>query len=180
MKRIIFFLLLIVFGLSVFASEKIYTVLSRGRVKDNSTGLIWTRCSLLEDDKPAFDFNCKGNRKKYSWSEAVSVCQNLNYEGESNWRLPNVKEMQSIVFYHHYSTGYSNISQITEEAFPNVVNTIDFDNRYTNPIHYWTSTVHKNDNRFAWFVDFYNGNTSFSWRTTIYEKKAFVRCVAGP
>lgn len=178
-------------------SEKIFSILSRGSVKDNSTGLIWTRCSLSDDDKPIYDFNCKGERKKFTWTEGVQACENLVHEGRSDWRLPNVKELQSIVFYHHYSVGYENISQVVEGVFPNVVSTddaaaitacrqrqLDVDpDLYSctnTEIQYWSSTIHTSDNRYAWFIDFFNGNTSFAWRTTIYEKKTFVRCVTGP
>lgn len=202
MKKIFLLLLLLVATLvSTVYGEKIYSILSRGSVKDNSTGLIWTRCSLSDNNKPIYDFNCKGNRKKYTWNEAVTACNNLSFEGRSDWRLPNIKELQSIIFYHHY-TGTQNLSQVVDRVFPNVVSIDDtdeitacrqmqldkypdtypflYDCTYTN-IHYWSSTVHKNNEDIAWFVDFFAGNSSFAWRTGWLSKKEyFVRCVAGP
>ncbi len=201
MKRITFLLLLIFIFTSGYG-EKVFSILSRGLVRDNSTGLIWTRCSLGEDDRPFYDFECKGTRKKYTWTEAIQACRNLSYEGRSDWRLPNIKELQSIVFYHHYSVDSDKLAQVNYEAFPNVVSDADaaeisacrqtqldtldlyypnlYDCTYTN-IHYWSSTTHKSNPQMAWFIDFYTGNTSFNWSQGWLTKRAYyVRCVAGP
>lgn len=191
--------------ISIFTTgygEKIYSILSRGLVRDNSTGLIWTRCSLSENNIPIYDFNCKGIRKKFTWSEAINACENLNYEGRSDWRLPNIKELQSIVYYHHYSVDADKLAQVKNAVFPNVVSVDEaaeisacrqeqldrlpetypklHDCTYAN-IHYWSSTTHKNNPQIAWFIDFYTGNTSFNWsRGWLTKREYFVRCVAGP
>lgn len=200
MKKIIFTLLIITIFTSVY-SEKIFSILSKGSVKDNATGLVWTRCSLSTDDRPINNFNCEGTKKKYTWDEAVAVCRNLNFDGRSDWRLPNIRELQSIIYHQHYSVGYNNPAQVVADAFPNVVTDnemnemtkcwqkqkVDYPDTYPWPvdcsntdIHYWSSTIYKKNAMFAWFADFYNGNTSFNWRTDWLAKKNMVRCVAGP
>ncbi|PKL15592.1 MAG: hypothetical protein CVV49_20650 [Spirochaetae bacterium HGW-Spirochaetae-5] len=173
-------------------------------VRDNVTGLIWTRCSLTDGDKPIYDFNCKGPRKKYYWTEALQACEKLDHEGRTDWRLPNIKELQSIIHYHHYSVGYDKPGQVIDSVFPGTVSVADateisacrqkqietiadyypnsYPCTYAN-IHYWSSTVHKNDSRLAWFVDFYTGNTAFGWSTGLAlwgPREKYVRCVAGP
>lgn len=202
MKKL-FFILISILIINAVYGEKIYTVLSRGSVKDNSTGLIWTRCSLSENDRPLYDFNCEGIRKKYTWREGIKACENLTFDGRSDWRLPNIKELQSILFYHHYSQDSDKYAQVIFEVFPNVVSAADVseiiscrqeqiqrlpetypglhDCGYTN-IHYWSSTTHKNNPKMAWFIDFYNGNTAFNWHKGFFneEPKLFIRCVAGP
>jgi hypothetical protein len=178
LKKIIF--LLLIFSVSTLYSEKIYRVLSRGSIKDFSTGLIWTRCSLTEGDRPVYDFNCKGTRKKYTWDQAVEACSNLNFDGRSDWRLPNIRELQSILFYHHYSAGYDNISQVLEEVFPNVVSRSDMETIKISSVQYWSSTLHANTSDFAWFADFFHGNAVWGRRTTDDQKLLYVRCVAGP
>ncbi len=55
-----------------------------GTVTDLSTGLMW-----MESD----------SNYTMDWEEALSYAQNLNYAGFDDWRLPNAKEMQSIVDY---------------------------------------------------------------------------------
>lgn len=196
MKKLLL-LIFFIFFITTAYSEKIFSILSRGIVKDNTTGLIWTRCSLGTDDRPIYDFDCEGTRKRYTWEEAVRACENLKFEGRSDWRLPNIKELQSIVFFYHYTTGSNNISQTVEKVFPGVVSVAELNTfnecikiqteaypdthscDYTE-INYWSSTLHKNNTEMAWFVNFAAGNTSFGWRTTASEKLTFVRCVAGP
>jgi len=179
LKKIYFVLFLISITTFLFA-DKSYRILTRGLVKDNSTNLIWTRCSLSNDDKPIYDFKCEGPRKKYNWNDAVDVCKNLVFEGRSDWRLPNIKELQSIMFFHHYSTGNENFSQAVDSVFPSVVSA----DEYTDPnatIHYWSSTTHKHNSIYFWFVDLKFGNTGFSVQDFFgFPIKKYVRCVAGP
>lgn len=182
MKKIVFTLLFI-FILTALYSAKSYRVLSRGSVRDNSTGLIWTRCSLSDGDEPIYNFQCSGTRKLYSWTEAVNVCKNLNHDGRSDWRLPSINELQSIVYYNHYATGQENCSQIVEEAFPGVV-TSEQCGSSSSSIHYWSSTTHVNKDgsniHYVWFADFKWGNVGFTGQNFFGPIKKYVRCVAGP
>lgn len=183
MKKIIMTLLLI-FSFTYLYSGKVYRVLSRGAVRDNSTDLIWTRCSIGEDNKPIYDFKCKGTKKRFTWQEAIEVCNNLVHEGRSDWRLPSVKELQSIVYNHHYSSGNQYCSQINEEAFPNVITDSECLDFWKDG-HFWSSTTHKSkdssNNNYVWFVDFKWGNTGFSVQSFMGSPvKKYVRCVAGP
>ena len=194
MKKI-FFILFFISLFSTLYSEKIFRILSRGSVKDNSTELVWTRCSLSDDNKPIYDFNCEGTKKKFTWAEGMNACEKLDHEGRKDWRMPSVRELQSILFFYHYSVGYQNASQTIESVFPNVVSTDEataistcrqqqLDTVYPDiaptcsdtQIFYWSSTSHKRDSRFAWFTDFFTGGTAYDWATN----KKFVRCVAGP
>jgi hypothetical protein len=83
-----------------------------GTVTDRATGLMWTQ------DDSAVGMN---------WEQALAWTRqqnDLNYLGYSDWRLPNAKEMQSIVEYSHApdATGDAaidpvfNITQITNEG----------------------------------------------------------------
>ena len=49
-------------------------------VRDNLTQLVWTRSSNV--------LGCETN-----WSGAISFCNDLTYGGQSDWRLPNVREL---------------------------------------------------------------------------------------
>ncbi len=57
---------------------------NNGAVWDRNTGLLWQQ----EDDGICRD-----------WKEALTYCENLSLAGQTNWRLPNIKELQSIVDY---------------------------------------------------------------------------------
>ncbi len=55
-----------------------------GTISDNATGLMW-----MQND----------NGTGLTWENALSYAENLTFSGYSDWRLPNTKELQSIVDY---------------------------------------------------------------------------------
>lgn len=61
-----------------------FTDNGNGTITDNSTGLMWS-----QDD----------NGSGLSWEEALSYAENATNADYTDWRLPNVKELQSIVDY---------------------------------------------------------------------------------
>jgi len=103
-----------------------------GTVTDRATGLIW-----MKVDSAALK---AGSRQdgKLSWQEALTWAENLNYAGHSNWRLPNAKELQSIVDYSRSpdTTRSAAIDPIFE-ATP-IVN----EGGQADYAYYWTSTSH--------------------------------------
>jgi len=64
-----------------------------GTVTDEATGLMW-----MKVDSGALR---AGNNRdgKLNWQEALAWAETLDYAGHADWRLPNVKELQSIVDY---------------------------------------------------------------------------------
>lgn len=95
-----------------------------GTITDLSTGLMW-----MQNDSGAMQ-----------WEDALVWAEGLNYAGYSDWRLPDVKELQSIVDYSRSpDTSNSpaidpifNCSEIVNEA-----GEIDYG-------FYWSSTTHAN------------------------------------
>ncbi|CAE6935452.1 Protein of unknown function (DUF1566) [Vibrio sp. B1REV9] len=51
--------------------------------------------------------------KRRNWLDSIEYCENLDYAGYNDWRLPNIKELVSIVNYNKTSPA------IDEEFFPN-------------------------------------------------------------
>ena len=96
-----------------------------GTITDKATGLMW-----MKDD----------NGKGVTWEEALTYAENYEYDGYNDWRLPNIKELQSILDYSRSpSTTNSaaidpifNTSQITNEA-----GEVDYP-------WYWSGTTHAN------------------------------------
>ena len=64
-----------------------------GTVTDKATGLMWMKVDSGELKAG------KNKDGKLNWQEALDWAENLEYAGYSDWRLPNVKELQSIVDY---------------------------------------------------------------------------------
>jgi len=100
-----------------------YTDNGDGTITDRATGLMW-----MQDD----------NGEGIPWKDALSYAENYEFAGFSDWRLPDAKELQSIVDYSRSpaTTASAAIdplfscSQITNEA-----GEVDYP-------WYWSSTTH--------------------------------------
>ena len=90
-------------------------------VSDKATGLMWQK----EDSKSGMD-----------WRNALKYCEELSLGGYNDWRLPNAKELQSIVDYKRspQATGSAAIDPIFS------VSRID-DSMGSYP-YFWSSTTH--------------------------------------
>lgn len=97
-----------------------------GTITDNATGLMWSK----DDSGGGMD-----------WEDALAWIQQKNeenYLGHNDWRLPNAKELQSIVDYTR-SPGTTNSAAI-DPVFE-VTSIIDERGEDNYPF-YWTSTTH--------------------------------------
>lgn len=69
-------------------------------VIDLDSGLMWQRCAVGQSFSAASN-SCEGSATTYSdWYSALNALATLNsnnYDGYSNWRIPNVKELWSVV-----------------------------------------------------------------------------------
>lgn len=63
-----------------------------GTVTDLATGLLWKQC---EEGRQGAD--CHGTTREFSWQEALTHAQGVVFAGYKDWRLPNLKELQSLV-----------------------------------------------------------------------------------
>ena len=120
---------------------------------DNYTGFA---LATVIDNQTGLQWQRTDATSPLNWQEANEFCQSLNLIGLIDWRLPSITELTSLV---NYFAG-----------FPPLINSI-FVNTDAN--RYWTATTLASSSGSAWFVDFNNGNTSFSVKTTT----RFVRCV---
>ena len=99
-----------------------------GTITDNSTGLMWQQ----DDSKTGMN-----------WVDALSWVQQKNsenYLGYNDWRLPNVKELQSIVDYSR-SLSTTNSAAI-DSKFD--CSTITDEGGETDYPFYWSGTTHEN------------------------------------
>jgi hypothetical protein len=68
---------------------------NNGTITDNSTGLMWTQAD---------------NGEGLDWGHALAYAEGAEIAGFSDWRLPNVKELQGIVNY-SYSPSATDVSK---------------------------------------------------------------------
>ena len=127
-----------------------FTDNENGTVTDNLTGLIWLK-----------NVNRFGPK---TWSDALNDCNTLAADGTiltdgsnaGDWRLPNVKELQSLI---HYG--------VCAFALPNTAGTgkSTEGDPFTGGggvIDYWSSTTWAFDLDFAWSVDLVFGGVADS------------------
>lgn len=80
-----------------------YVILSNGTIKDLKTGLIWeVKCSCggLHDAANTYRWSGDGTQETiWDWLEDINAEGGTGYAGKKDWRIPNVKELQSIVNY---------------------------------------------------------------------------------
>jgi hypothetical protein len=136
-----------------------YTDNGNGTVSDSSTGLVWQKCSYGQDPT-----TCSGAANTPAWSGSISYCEGLTLGGRSDWRLPNVNELRSIV----------DNSKLTAPT----IDTTVFPNTQTANYWYWTSTTYSFITTSAWHVDFNGGGYVYSGDKP--SATLYVRCVTGP
>ena len=113
-----------------------------GTVFDNCTGLMWQQ---EDDDVPR------------NWGEALGYCEGLEIAGYDDWRLPNKRELESIV-------DNSKVDPSINDDY--------FLNTNTN-LSYWSSTTYDGINDNSWKVGFYSGFVKYDEKIS----NLYVRCV---
>lgn len=124
-------------------------------VDDSTTHLSW------QDSTYSSDANI-------SWSDAQNYCSTLELGGYSDWRLPTVNELRSIV---DYTRSDGSALNAVFENEPTYI----YQNSYYRS--YWTSTYRSDDpNNAVRTISFYQGAEGSVNRLT---SVAYTRCVRG-
>ena len=110
-------------------------------ITDNLTGRMWTKTA--NPDKTA-----------KTWQQALDYVSTLNIGGYSDWRLPNVNELESLV----NADAQSSAAWLTGQGFTN-----------TKPAIYLSSTSTGNDAAYAWGVSLAGGSVSAVVKLGTYE-----------
>ncbi|MCF6243460.1 MAG: DUF1566 domain-containing protein [Sulfurovum sp.] len=115
-----------------------------GIVTDSITKLQWQDDTISEE---------------LSWERAIEECAALDLGGFTDWRVPNIRELHSIV----------------DDTRANPAITLVFQN--TAQDNYWSSTTKADSTRYAFVVRFDSGNSDYYSKSSYYKK--YVRCVRG-
>jgi len=115
-----------------------FTGHGNGTVTDNLTGLMWTKDA---QQIPGYK----------TWQAALDACNNLVYPvsgGYDDWRLPNQRELQSLMHFGFYDPAVPNTAGTGKwsegDPFINV--------KYGFVSSYWSSTTIAYDTNDAWVV----------------------------
>lgn len=137
-------------------------VLASVCTRDDAKGVVNCKVTKLmwQDD---LDIN-KSIRR--TWSESIEYCEDLGLAGYTDWRLPNVNELESIVDYERFVPAIA-------PAFKYIGLAPDDFAKW----HYWTSTSLSTLLNHAGSVSFRVGMVFFNK----YKKsvKLYARCVRG-
>ncbi len=112
-------------------------------VYDTQTGLTWKRCY---QGLSGTDCN-QGTALEFTWEQALQTA-----EAEAGWRLPNIKELQSIVERQCYSPA------LNTQVFPG-----------DTAFNVWSSSPNAGKTGGAWFVYFYTGTAYGDGRNNAWQ-----------
>ena len=113
-----------------------------GTVTDKATGLIWKQCA-----EGLSGADClTGGATTFTWQQALQHAEAAVFAGSSLWRMPNKKELASLVEQRCH--------------FP-AINSRFFPNTPTGTV-FWSSSPLANSPSSAWYVGFSYGYVYFS------------------
>ena len=120
-----------------------------GSVLDKQTGLTWMRCALGQTWDAG---TCAGTSARFAWQDTDWAKDTLNldgYAGHTDWRIPLVPELASIV-----ELGCID-HRINDTVFPK-----------TPPGPFWSRTEKPKTENYAYTLDFGAGGATAKLKTT--------------
>ncbi|SJM90102.1 conserved exported hypothetical protein [Crenothrix polyspora] len=120
-----------------------FTDNNNGTVTDKKTGLIWKKCSEGQTWNSGTG-NCDNSAQLSNWQivfNAIQTVNNTGFAGQTDWRLPNIKELASILEEQCYSPA------INLSVFPNT------------PSQWYCASTHYVTPGASWEISFNDGNS---------------------
>ena len=128
-----------------------YVIHGDGTITDTTTSLMWKQCP---EGQSSLDCST-GAAALFRWDQALQTATAVNtsggFAGYSDWRMPSIAELTSIIE-----------TQCTSPA----INLAVFPN--TGNLFFWTNSPDANDDSATWFVEFKFGNTGTAGRDQVY------------
>lgn len=147
-----------------------------GTITDSKTNLTWMRCSLGQQWTGT---TCAGVAMEMNWNDALKTAMSYSYAGHSDWRVPTVDELDTLVY---CSKGRKpsarpngeNVRDTNGEclgdnyqrptinirAFPNTPDSLSF---------YWSSSPNASFSFSAWGVGFSYGSVDYGHKDSTYR-----------
>jgi hypothetical protein len=133
-----------------------YVVHGDETVTDTRSGLRWKVCAEGQTWESG---TCVGRPADYRWAEALSQAEATTFAGASDWRLPNIRELRSLIEECRFA------SSINDTIFPGAPESSFF----------WSSSPLAGVPNLAWSVYFGGGNSGGDNRGNYFN----VRLVRG-
>lgn len=113
-----------------------------GTVLDTTTKLMWSRC-LVGQSWDSSSSSCTGTAQQLDWSEALSEAKRSTLASYSTWRLPNAKEVLTLV---------------ERSCVDPAINLVAFP--ASNSENMWTGTTVVNQPDRGWAIAMYSGKNN--------------------
>ena len=130
-----------------------FTDNNNGTVTDKSTGLMWQKCQLGLSGTDC----TTGTATDHTWEEALDEAENNTTANFNDWRLPNHKELLSLVEERCYNPS------INTNYFPNTTSSL-----------FWSSSPSFSSDDRSWLVFFTDG-TSLNLLRIVTDNVRLVR-----
>lgn len=121
--------------------DNIYKVHGDGTVTDERTGLMWKQCAEGQNWDGS---TCTGNATGMNWAAALKAAESAVYVGHDDWRLPNLKELFSLV------EECTDSPTINDTVFPGTPGSEAADI-------FWSGSAHASGSGQSWGVTFWPG-----------------------
>ncbi|MGI9317317.1 MAG: DUF1566 domain-containing protein [bacterium] len=126
-------------------SESTPEIFHSEAVTDNANGIMWARCLLGQSGD-----RCEGGiGSQLSWVDALNSARGSEHAGFTNWRLPKLEELQTLV---------ENCGDpvFNRDSFPGLTNSF-----------IWSASANIDYATDAWAVDFTTGKPAVKSRDTL-------------
>lgn len=136
-------------------------------VKDDVYRLMWQDQQFMDSSATVFPLSAMGDKynNPMTYAEAVKYCDDLNFAGFDDWRLPTANELLSITDDTRYNPAinkaFKNVAYITDDKGEKIYDW------------YWSSTGRADDSSYVWRVNFWGGDVHWY----LVSDRYFVRCV---
>ena len=125
--------------------------MSLGKIKPGkANAATWT------DSKTGLEWQCE-SAGKMTWNQAQLYAQSLCRDGKADWRLPAVRELETLLDRTRYRP-------VMREEIP-----------FRDTLSYWSSTTFGHHKNSAWIVMFDGAYVLSYYKTNEY----YIRCVRG-
>lgn len=129
---------------------------AEGVVLDRSTGLMWQQCEVGLNYN-ADNKTCTGSTQKLTWQQALLEANDNSHAGFTDWHVPNIKELASII---DHSCASPALPQLDLGVFL-------FSNELISGEEgdYWSSTTVTLEPQYAWTFQVSDGKNRYLKKT---------------
>ena len=121
----------------------------------NAIGPYIVGSKTVIDQATDLEWQKNDNVTLHTWQSALGYCETLSFDTKTDWRLPNIRELKSLVDYSRYYPAIDPLVPCQSSS-------------------YWSATSVEDDaHTGAWSVFFGNGDDIWSAKTKAYH----IRCV---